>query len=86
LVGLTKVAARELARYGVTVNAIQPGFISSPMTDAMPPNVREAVLAGIPLGRAGTPADIAGVVAWLCSDTAAYVTGAVIEVTGGRGM
>ena len=86
LVGLTKVTARELARYGVTVNAIQPAFISTPMTDAMPQPVREQVIAGIPLGRPGTPDDVAGVVAWLCGDTAAYVTGAVIEITGGRGM
>jgi 3-oxoacyl-[acyl-carrier protein] reductase len=86
LVGLTKVAARELARYGVTVNAIQPAFISTPMTDAMPEHVREQVIEGIPLGRPGTPEDVAGVVAWLCSKDAAYVTGAVIEITGGRGM
>jgi 3-oxoacyl-[acyl-carrier protein] reductase len=86
LVALTKVAARELARYGVTVNAIQPAFISTPMTDAMPEHVREQVIEGIPLGRPGTPEDVAGVVNWLCSDDAAYVTGAVIEITGGRGM
>jgi 3-oxoacyl-[acyl-carrier protein] reductase len=86
LVALTKVAARELARYGVTVNAIQPAFISTPMTGAMPQHVREQVIEGIPLGRPGTPEDVAGVVNWLCSDDAAYVTGAVIEITGGRGM
>jgi 3-oxoacyl-[acyl-carrier protein] reductase len=86
LVGLTKVAARELARFGVTVNAIQPAFISTPMTEAMPEEAKAEVVSGIPLGRPGTPEDVAGVVGWLCSDAAAYVTGAVIEITGGRGM
>ena len=86
IVGLTKVTAREIARFGARANAVQPGFIVSPMTDAMPDGVREERAAAAPLGRAGQPAEIADVVAWLCSDASSYVTGAVIDVTGGRGM
>ncbi|MQB01347.1 MAG: SDR family oxidoreductase [Actinobacteria bacterium] len=86
MVALTKVAARELARYEVTVNAIQPGFIQTPMTDAMPPEIRDERAKASPLGRPGTTDEVAAAVAFLCSDSASYITGAVLEVTGGRGM
>jgi len=83
VVGLTKTAARELARYQVTANAICPGFIDTAMTRGIPENIREQQLAKIPLGRAGQPADVAAVVAFLASDEAGYVTGEVINVGGG---
>ena len=83
VVGLSKTASRELARNQVTVNAICPGFIDTAMTRGLPETVREQQLAKIPLGRAGNPADVANVVAFLASDEAAYVTGEVINVGGG---
>ncbi len=83
VVGLSKTAARELARYQVTVNAICPGFIDTPMTRGMPDALREQQLAKIPLGRAGQPSDVANVIAFLASDEAAYITGEVINVGGG---
>lgn len=86
IVGLTKAAAKEFARYGVRVNAIQPGLIRTPMTDAMPREVWDTSVAGIPMARAGEPDEVAGVVLFLGSSMSSYVTGAVIEVSGGRGM
>ncbi len=86
MVGMTKTSARELARYGVRVNAIQPGFIDTAMTRAMPEDVKKQRLSEIPLGRAGTVDDVARAVAFLASDEAAYVTGIVLEVGGGRLM
>lgn len=83
VVGLTKTAARELARYQVTANAICPGFIDTAMTRGIPENIREQQVARIPLGRAGQPADVAAVVAFLASDEAGYLTGEVINVGGG---
>ena len=83
VVGLSKTASRELARNHVTVNAICPGFIDTAMTRGLPAAVREQQLAKIPLGRAGDPADVANVVAFLASDEAAYITGEVINVGGG---
>lgn len=83
VVGLTKTAARELARYQVTANAVCPGFIDTAMTREIPENIREQQLTKIPLGRAGQPADVAAVVAFLVSDAAGYVTGEVINVGGG---
>jgi 3-oxoacyl-[acyl-carrier protein] reductase len=83
VVGLSKTASMELARYQVTVNAICPGFIDTAMTRGIPDAVREQQLAKIPLGRAGEPADVANVVAFLACDEAAYVTGEVINVGGG---
>ena len=86
LIGLTKTAARELAPRGVTVNAIAPGFIETDMTAALPEKAREAMLSQVPLGRAGKPEDVASTVAFLVSDSAAYITGQVLHVSGGMYM
>jgi 3-oxoacyl-[acyl-carrier protein] reductase len=86
LVGLTKAAALELARHNVTVNAIQPGFIDTDMTRSIPEGPRRASIARIPMERVGLPEDVAGVALFLASDEASYVTGAVLEVTGGSGL
>ncbi len=83
VVGLSRTAAKELARSQVTVNAICPGFIDTTMTRGIPQPIYEQALAKIPLGRAGKPADVAAVVAFLASDDAAYIPGEVITVGGG---
>lgn len=86
IVGMTKAAAKELAHHGIRVNSIQPGLIRTPMTEAMAPEAYAATEATIPMRRAGEPEEIAGVVAFLASDLSSYMTGAVLEVSGGRGM
>ncbi|GIH06715.1 3-oxoacyl-[acyl-carrier-protein] reductase [Rhizocola hellebori] len=86
MVGLTKASAKELAKYGVRVNAIQPGLIRTAMTAAMPPEVLAQKMAEIPLGRIGEPEDIARAALFLASDLSGYITGTVTEVTGGRHM
>ncbi|MGW6729686.1 3-oxoacyl-ACP reductase FabG [Nocardia sp. NPDC055029] len=86
MVGLTKAAAREVARYGIRVNTIQPGLIRTAMTEALPEDIWNQKLAEVPLGRAGEPEEIGKVVLFLASDLATYVTGAVLEVHGGRFM
>jgi NAD(P)-dependent dehydrogenase (short-subunit alcohol dehydrogenase family) len=83
ITSLVKTAAREFARAGTTVNAVRPGFIETAMTQALPEQVRESLLAATPLGRAGQPDDVAAAVAYLVSDDAAFVTGAIIDVNGG---
>lgn len=83
LVGLTKAVARELAPRNVRCNAVAPGFISTAMTEVLPDKVKDAVLAGIALGRFGDPADVAGAVAFFASDRAAYITGQVLAIDGG---
>jgi NAD(P)-dependent dehydrogenase (short-subunit alcohol dehydrogenase family) len=80
---LTKVAARELARQKVTVNAVAPGFIDTEMTRGLPAAVHAERVAAIGMGRIGTAQDVARTIAFLCSDDAAYVTGQVIGVDGG---
>lgn len=84
IVGLTKAAAKELAHLGVRVNAIQPGLIRSAMTEAMPQRIWDAKLAEVPMGRAGEPDEVASVALFLASDLSSYMTGTVLEVTGGR--
>jgi len=86
IVALTKVTAREYARYGVRANAIQPGMIDTPMTQALTEEHRAQSVAETPLGRLGRPEEVAAVALFLASDLSSYVTGAVIEVTGGRSL
>ena len=86
IVGLTKAAAKEVAHHGVRINAIQPGLIRTAMTAAMPPDVFAAREAEIPMKRAGEPREVAGAAVFLASDLASYITGAVLEVGGGRLM
>lgn len=86
LIGMTKSVARELAPRGVTVNAVAPGFIDTDMTRALPEEAKNALTSGIPLERLGTAQDVADAVAFLCSDRASYITGAVLNVNGGMAM
>ncbi len=83
LIGLTKSVARELATRNITANAIAPGFIETDMTSALKDEAREGIAKQIPLGRAGTVEDVAGVVRFLASDSASYITGQTIHVSGG---
>jgi 3-oxoacyl-[acyl-carrier protein] reductase len=83
LIGFTKSAAKELGGRGITVNAVAPGFIETPMTAALPAAAREAYASKIALGRFGTPDDVANVVAFLVSDDGDYVTGQTVCVDGG---
>jgi 3-oxoacyl-[acyl-carrier protein] reductase len=84
LVGLARSLAVELARDNVTVNVITPGFIDTPMTRKLPQEVHLRALSGTPLGRVGQPEDVAAAVRFLCSDGAAFITGAVLPVDGGQ--
>lgn len=86
LIGLTKSVAKEYASRGILANVVAPGFIETDMTAAMTPEARQTMSQQIPLERLGTPADIAGLVAFLASDRAAYITGQVIVVDGGLVM
>lgn len=86
VVGLTKAAAKEVAHAGVRVNAIQPGLIRTPMTEAMREDIWEQRLKEIPMGRFGEADEVASVALFLASDLASYLTGCVLEVTGGRHM
>lgn len=82
-IGFTKSLARELAHYGVRVNAVAPGFMDTDMTRAIEPEIREQIRQQIPLGHFGTPEDIAAAIVFLVSDDARYITGEVLSVNGG---
>jgi len=86
LIGLTKALAKEIGPSGVRVNAVRPGLIRTAMTLVMKPEIYAAKEAEVPMGRAGLPEEVAGAVVFLASPLASYVNGAVIEVTGGRGI
>ncbi|KAH9488639.1 hypothetical protein Btru_061268 [Bulinus truncatus] len=83
VIGLTKSAAKELARYNIRVNTILPGFIETPMTEKVPEHIMQMITAMIPLKRTGKPQEIAEVCAFLVSQKSSYITGEAIEVTGG---
>ncbi len=86
VVALTKSVARFAGPHGITANCVNPGVIETPMIAAWPPDVRERTVSATPLGRAGTPEEVAGVVLWLASDAAAFVHGAHVDVNGGLHM
>ncbi|OPX32796.1 MAG: hypothetical protein B1H40_01605 [Candidatus Latescibacteria bacterium 4484_181] len=86
IIGLTKSAAKELASRGITVNAVAPGYIQTEMTERLPEQAKEAFLKTVPLQRVGLPQDVAGVVAFLASEDASYITGQVINIDGGMVM
>lgn len=86
IVGLSKAAAKEVARHGIRVNVVQPGLVRTPMTESMPAAAWEQKMSEIPLGRAGEPEEVADVVLFLASDLSSYLTGNVVEVAGGRFM
>jgi 3-oxoacyl-[acyl-carrier protein] reductase len=86
LVGLARSTARELGSRGITVNVVAPGFVDTEMTAVLTDEQRKAILAQVPLGRYASTAEVAGIVRFLASDAAGYITGAVIPVDGGLGM
>lgn len=86
IIGFTRSAAIELGRYGIWVNAIAPGYIDTPMTRAADPRIAERAVAAAPLGRGGTPKDVANVALFLASDEAAFITGQCLFVCGGRSI
>jgi 3-oxoacyl-[acyl-carrier protein] reductase len=86
LIGLTKALAREFASRNITVNAVAPGFIPTILTQDLPPELKESIIKATPLGRMGTPQEIAYAVAFLASDEAAFITGQVVAVDGGMVM
>lgn len=86
VIAMTKTAAKELGSRGINVNAVAPGFIKTPMTDKLTDEQREAMLAQIAMKRYGEPEEVASVVSFLCSSDASYVTGQIIEISGGLSM
>jgi 3-oxoacyl-[acyl-carrier protein] reductase len=86
VVGMARTLAAEWGGYGIRCNAVMPGLIATPKVLALPEPIRQAMSAGLPLGRIGEPAELAGTVAFLLSPAAAYITGAVIRVDGGYGL
>ena len=83
IIGMTKVWARELGKDGIRVNAVAPGFIETSMVESIPEDVMAMMLKRVPLGKAGEPEDIAGAYAFLASDDASFITGAVLSIDGG---
>jgi len=86
IIGFTKSLARELGSRNVRANVVAPGYVNTRLTDVLPEEARDAMLANTPLGRLGDPGDIAGAVRFLCSDEASFITGEVLLVDGGLGM
>ncbi len=86
LIGFSKSLAREVARKGITVNCLAPGFIDTEMTQVIPDDLKPQILAQIPMGKMGTPDDIANAALFLASDESSYITGHVISVNGGMYM
>ncbi len=86
IIGFTKAVAKELASRGITANAVAPGFVETDMTASLSEKVKESMINQIPLGRAGKPEDVAAAVVFLASESAAYITGQVIHVSGGMYM
>lgn len=86
IIGLTKSVAREVARYGVTVNAVAPGFIDTPMTRKLGEEKRQEFVSQIPMGREGTPEEVADAVSYLVREEAAYITGEIVRIDGGLAM
>ena len=86
VLGLTRVTAQEAGRYGITVNAVSPGRIDTPMIRDVPDKVNQSIARNIPLQRLGTPKDVAGAIVFLASELADYLTGVVIDINGGMYM
>jgi 3-oxoacyl-[acyl-carrier protein] reductase len=86
IIGFTKSLARELGSRNVRANVVAPGYVNTRLTDVLPEEAQQAMLANTPLGRLGDPEDVAGAVRFLCSDEAAFITGEVVFVDGGLGM
>jgi 3-oxoacyl-[acyl-carrier protein] reductase len=86
VIGFTKALARELGNRGVRANVVAPGYVATRLTDVLPDDLKAMMLANTPLGRLGTPEDVAGAVRFLCSDDASFITGEVLLVDGGLGM
>ena len=86
IIGFTKSLAREVSSRGVRVNALAPGFIDTDMSAKIPEEAKAKILAGIPLGRAGRPEEVASAALFLASEASSYITGEVIKLDGGMGM
>jgi 3-oxoacyl-[acyl-carrier protein] reductase len=86
IIGFTKSLARELGSRNVRANVVAPGYVKTALTDVLPEEARDAMLAATPLARLGEPEDVAGAVRFLCSDEASFITGEVLLVDGGMGM
>jgi 3-oxoacyl-[acyl-carrier protein] reductase len=86
IIGFTKALARELGSRGVRANVVAPGYVTTRLTDVLPDDLKQAMLANTPLGRLGSPEDVAGAVRFLVSDEASFITGEVVLVDGGLGM